>query len=225
MGATFGVLLRGLDHGDDLGLDDRAEEFLLAREVEVDRPLRDTGAAGDLVEARPFETSVAEDLEGGLDELAGAVLRESNPARRPRFGEDGGGGGGPRGGGRPRRARGPVRGGAGGRRLAPCRRTRDAGGSRGGGAGRGRGGRRRCRRARWRSWRIAGRAPGSGSCTPAFAIVWRRCWAATCRAAGRRRWCGASSARGSASVRGGRRVRCCRAIAVHARDRLAETPR
>ena len=66
---------------DDDGADDFAEELFLVGEVEVDGALRDTGAACDVVEPRAGEAAFAEDLEGGVEDLLGALFGEAAPAR------------------------------------------------------------------------------------------------------------------------------------------------
>ena len=65
---------------DDDGADDLAEELFLVREVEIDRAFRDPGATGDIVEPRAGEAALAEDIERGLEDLAGALFGKPSPA-------------------------------------------------------------------------------------------------------------------------------------------------
>src|SRR5262245_45538704 len=83
---------------DDDGAHDFAEELFLVGEVEIDGALRDAGAARDVVESRASESALAEDVESGLEDLAGPLFGEPSPtwAGPPRgpLGRGGGLGGG-----------------------------------------------------------------------------------------------------------------------------------
>jgi hypothetical protein len=65
---------------DDRVAHDAAEQLFLVREVEVDRALRDAGALGDVLEASGGETALREHREGGVEDLLGALFRQSAPA-------------------------------------------------------------------------------------------------------------------------------------------------
>ena len=59
-----------------------AEELFLIGEVEVDGAFGDTSAGGDVLEPGFGESTFAEDLERGLDDLLGPVLGSSAPLWR-----------------------------------------------------------------------------------------------------------------------------------------------
>ena len=71
---------------DDDGANDLAEELFLVREVEVNGAFGDAGAACDVVEPRAGEAAFPEDVESGLEDLAGPLFRKPPPAwpRPPR---------------------------------------------------------------------------------------------------------------------------------------------
>jgi hypothetical protein len=73
-----------LEAGDDRLADHLAKQLFLVREVEVDGPLGDAGAPGDVVEACPGQPPLAELGEGGVDDLLGALVG------RPATGDVGG---------------------------------------------------------------------------------------------------------------------------------------
>jgi hypothetical protein len=72
-------LLAPLDRGDGSLPDHFAEELFLVGEVKVDSALGDSGAVCDVLESGVGESAFAENLEGGLDDLLGPVLRSSTP--------------------------------------------------------------------------------------------------------------------------------------------------
>jgi hypothetical protein len=71
---AFGLLDRGLDRGRQVLADHRLEQVFLAREVQVQRSLRDSGARGDLVRSRRREALLGEQFERRVDELLRARL-------------------------------------------------------------------------------------------------------------------------------------------------------
>ena len=52
--------------------DDGAEQFLLGREVEVDRALADAGGGGDVLQLGGGEAAFGEQAQCGVDDFAGA---------------------------------------------------------------------------------------------------------------------------------------------------------
>ncbi len=73
-------LLGALDVSQRALADDRPKELFLVREVEVDGPLGDAGAPGDVLELGACQAALAEHLEGGVEDLARPLLGESAPA-------------------------------------------------------------------------------------------------------------------------------------------------
>lgn len=76
------LALGALDGGDHRLADHLLEQRFLVGEVEVDGALRDAGAHRDIVEPGAREPALAEDLDGGVEDLARALLGEAAPARR-----------------------------------------------------------------------------------------------------------------------------------------------
>ena len=68
--------------GDDLGAHHLAEERFLGVEVEVDGALAHAGEAGDVVDLGAGEAGLAEDRQGGIENLVGACLGPALPAGR-----------------------------------------------------------------------------------------------------------------------------------------------
>ena len=58
----------------------RLEQFLLAVEVQIQRPLADPGTPGHVLQARGGVASLDEQLEGGAGELGGSGLLAAGPA-------------------------------------------------------------------------------------------------------------------------------------------------
>ena len=68
------------ERGDDLGAHHLAEQRFLGVEVEVDGALADAGEAGDVVDLGAGESGLAEDGQGGVEDLLGAGLGPALPA-------------------------------------------------------------------------------------------------------------------------------------------------
>src|SRR6266545_2080844 len=69
-----------LDHRHDRLTDQRFEQRFLVLEVEVDRALRDAGAAGDILELGGRKPAVGKDLQRGADDLFRPGVFPSAPA-------------------------------------------------------------------------------------------------------------------------------------------------
>src|SRR5215470_19807490 len=69
------------DHRHDRLPHHRLEQFLLAREVEIERAARDSRALGDVVEPRRGKAALGKGLECGRDDLRRPLLFAAAPAR------------------------------------------------------------------------------------------------------------------------------------------------